>query len=452
MPVILSKHAKFNIPNLLSSPSADHRSNGQKRFAYSNALIFITAFTFTFAFLGSNVVLSKQPLEPVFVKSPLVKLSLIESINIKPAEMPSIGSPNKLRAEFEPSAKDRILKNDEVEIDRDGSVRSGNLRNKIVTDEILNNENVKKGINQEDLVKEELAQEDPTKNPESNIADDLDEILEGSDEQFLALLKRVKQTHPDWLIEDLKTGQYVITQPFGQFAIVDSLAWIDSNADVPTDQLESDEYVQAFIESLFGRDPRLDLKKIEKSIKPIIRDESYFTHYRKWQRKNKRSTEIPFLFKIIAPELRVMYLVDYGEVKRVILKRHLEELGMELDQLHQLAIENLSEQVPMYSLEGSDRLMVLRANGTYEASFMLIEGFWHPAVLGFIETPIVYVPRPNILLITKKGDKEASLWARELLMDPTNDFLNILSIRGYELTDKGWTEIKLPKVVRRYSY
>ena len=110
-----------------------------------------------------------------------------------------------------------------------------------------------------------------------------------------------------------------------------------------------------------------------------------------------------------AGDVVIFYGYDQGAIYEIISNKKLKELGLTKQQLHQLAIQNLSETEKEVRFHNADGFSFITCDGDLEASLILHEGIWD-----YVEDQIggdilASVPARNTLLVsgTKKAEVSA---------------------------------------------
>ena len=141
--------------------------------------------------------------------------------------------------------------------------------------------------------------------------------------------------------------------------------------------------------------------------------------------------------------LYVLYAFDTPKAIRFMTTGDLVKLGLEKDELLELSKANLRRSVPDLRSQGNpETLSILLADGTYEASFMLIDGLWTKEQFPVKGDIVVYVPTRDLVLITGSDDKESLMKVHEIVYDPSNQWSHMISNEGFVRKDNQWHVFK----------
>ena len=106
-------------------------------------------------------------------------------------------------------------------------------------------------------------------------------------------------------------------------------------------------------------------------------------------------------------ELDVVYAEDSPHNIRYLNHTNLDSIGIELDQLRALAIQNLTSMLKtQVEVHGDEGVYLIMAGGNYEASFLLLDEFWESSALKVDGDYVVAIPTRDVLLITGSHHSE----------------------------------------------
>ena len=105
-------------------------------------------------------------------------------------------------------------------------------------------------------------------------------------------------------------------------------------------------------------------------------------------------------FRPFTKGLIIAYVVDAGDSYTYIQNRHLLEDGLDLDQLHTLAVNNLSDRAGRRSvrIQPYQNIFAVLMGGDFEASLLLVDHLWESAFRGYIKGEYaVAIPARDVL-------------------------------------------------------
>ncbi len=98
--------------------------------------------------------------------------------------------------------------------------------------------------------------------------------------------------------------------------------------------------------------------------------------------------------------------------------------------------------LPDISSQGNNVLSVLKADGNYEASLILMEEIWTRDNFDVAGDIVVFVPARDVVLVTGSEDIEGLTLARELIA--TSEWPYFISQHGFVRTRDGWEVFDKP--------
>ncbi|OXA73898.1 hypothetical protein B0A67_02245 [Flavobacterium aquidurense] len=133
---------------------------------------------------------------------------------------------------------------------------------------------------------------------------------------------------------------------------------------------------------------------------PIVKDKRFI--------KGLHDTIVDFekshIFESYNDELFVFYAEDRENTIHYLSKDDLKEINFPIENLHNKAIQNLSDQLEM-NRHGENGYFMITAGGNYESSLILLDIWYHEnfAVNGNF---VIGIPARDILFITGSKDSE----------------------------------------------
>ncbi|MCX9158565.1 nitrous oxide reductase accessory protein NosL [Niveibacterium sp. 24ML] len=100
-------------------------------------------------------------------------------------------------------------------------------------------------------------------------------------------------------------------------------------------------------------------------------------------------------------DISVLYAFNQPDLLVYLSNRELSQIGLTGDQLHALAVSNISkhiEEVVFKQLD--DGLYGVACGGVLEASLLLLDGFWERLTSELPGIPLAVVPARDLLFVT----------------------------------------------------
>lgn len=142
---------------------------------------------------------------------------------------------------------------------------------------------------------------------------------------------------------------------------------------------------------------------------PVVKDNAFLQEVRAALSQSEP------LSRPLAGDLVVLYVLDSADSMRYVDARALSDLQLSPAAVSSLALENLRAQPPDHRWEEDGALRHLRADGNYEASFLLLPEFWDAVAGELGGEPMVAVPaRGELAVAPSSAENAAALraWAR----------------------------------------
>lgn len=173
---------------------------------------------------------------------------------------------------------------------------------------------------------------------------------------------------------------------------------------------------------------------------PVIKDLAYLNEVSALMAHKRESGDeaVGELYsEALNGDLVVLYAF-YSELSmRYATGDDIGEMGLGRAELRAFALANLMRRLPDVAREGDDSLSMLTADGTFEASLLLLDGIWTKdnfAVKGDI---VVFVPARDVVLVTGSKDRDGLARAREIVRD--NDWTYPVSALAFVRKRGAWT-------------
>lgn len=164
-------------------------------------------------------------------------------------------------------------------------------------------------------------------------------------------------------------------------------------------------------------------------IVPVVKDRPWITESMQALRaRGLKEAEEP-IYDDLTPELVVAYAEDSPRNVRYLSKKDLELAKIERGELRSLACENLRRILPNIRREGGGGTYMVIADGTYEASLLLLDSTWAPGEFEVQGEIVVAIPTRDVLLVTGSQDPGGLEKVRRLVRET-------MANGAYTLTDK----------------
>lgn len=146
-------------------------------------------------------------------------------------------------------------------------------------------------------------------------------------------------------------------------------------------------------------------------IVPVIRDAGYDASVRQGGPASAMARD-PY-----NAHLAIFYAEDTTTSIRYLTELELEALGFSRDGRRDIAVDNLRNLLPDVQAQGGEGSYILMADGTHEASLMLLDDIWTGGAMQVAGDFVVAVPSRDLLLVTGSDDARALSRMREIAGD-----------------------------------
>ncbi|MCG2578118.1 hypothetical protein LZ012_14075 [Dechloromonas sp. XY25] len=141
---------------------------------------------------------------------------------------------------------------------------------------------------------------------------------------------------------------------------------------------------------------------------------------------------------VFAGDLIVMYAEDLPDRFAYLSKKRMRELGLNMDELHALAIQNLPNRIPEIQLHGSAPRFMLTAGGNFEATLLLHPTLWDSLAEHLPGTPMAVVPSRDLLFVTCLEWEEGPAFMKEMAEKELEDNRYALSKLVFVRHNNSW--------------
>jgi uncharacterized protein YtpQ (UPF0354 family) len=169
--------------------------------------------------------------------------------------------------------------------------------------------------------------------------------------------------------------------------------------------------------------PQFEMRQIV----PSVKDSEYLDHL------NSDSVS-----EHLVADLWIVYVVDWPDKTVGFAKSEMETLKIRAEDLRQLAVQNLKCILPQVECHGEGPWFFLKADGTYEASLLLLEDLWEQ-LDSLVDGDLVAVaPSRDVLLFTGSSSREGLTAIRSKAAQITTNGDHVVSSTLLRRYDKGW--------------
>jgi uncharacterized protein YtpQ (UPF0354 family) len=141
---------------------------------------------------------------------------------------------------------------------------------------------------------------------------------------------------------------------------------------------------------------------------------------------------------VFVGDLIVMYAEDFPDRFAYLSKRRMRELGLNMDGLHALAIQNLPSRVPNIEVHGGAPRFMITAGGNFEATLLLHPTLWDSLAEHLPGTPMAVVPARDLLFVTCAEWEEGPAFMKEMAEKELEEKRYALSKLVFIKRDDSW--------------
>ena len=143
--------------------------------------------------------------------------------------------------------------------------------------------------------------------------------------------------------------------------------------------------------------------------------------------------------RILAGDLIVMYAEDRDDCFAYLSKKRVRELGLSMEDLHDLAVENLGNRVSDIQVHGDGTSFMITAGGNFEASLLLHPTLWDGLAEHLVGFPIAAVPARDLLFVAGSESEQGRAFIKEKAQQELVDNHHALSKRVFIRKDGAWS-------------
>lgn len=119
-------------------------------------------------------------------------------------------------------------------------------------------------------------------------------------------------------------------------------------------------------------------------------------------------------------DLAIFYVVDLGDMYQMILKRELPT-DMTIDDLHQIAISNLTNNIEYKIYDTTFGGHMLAAGGNHEANAICLEFIWTSVAEGLTDDLVVGIPSKDLVFIVPQSNLDKIFALKEYVLTVSKD-------------------------------
>ncbi|MDH5181698.1 MAG: DUF1444 family protein [Gammaproteobacteria bacterium] len=251
-------------------------------------------------------------------------------------------------------------------------------------------------------------------------------------------IKYATEKYPGIKMKLVDEGEIAVTLPDKK----EITAYLDN---AYTDYRNAPENLSSILENYVGTillsNNLADEKFTKQNIFPVIKDELYIRQIQQItkERAKKGKAGAGFVYEKLNEVLYVVYAFDTPKAIRFIHGDDLKEVGVKRSELRDIALHNLKTTFPKLKLEGDPaHVSALVADGTYEASFLLLDDIWTKEQFPVKGELVVYVPTRDFVMITGSKDKEGLRRVLEIMNNPENQWSHAITDTGFVRRKGKW--------------
>lgn len=143
------------------------------------------------------------------------------------------------------------------------------------------------------------------------------------------------------------------------------------------------------------------------NILPVVRDAAFVA-------QASLNLDDPTISEALVSDLSVLYVLDFPDRVQFLLQSNLDELELDLEEVHELAVSNLNAKSDDFQVHTVDGIYFLELDGMYESSALLLEGFWDVIETELGAAPVAAIPTRDLLLFAPSNDPLGVQLVRQL--------------------------------------
>ncbi|HCS63168.1 MAG TPA: hypothetical protein DIW64_03250 [Cellvibrio sp.] len=185
--------------------------------------------------------------------------------------------------------------------------------------------------------------------------------------------------------------------------------------------------------------------KTREHIFPVVRSADFIAASKQQlQDAGFSSGDLPFYYEPINQDLFLLYVLDTETGMQFLSPDALEKFGIQREQLNQLGLEYLkmhfaqrNAQLELIDTQGKGKLYRFRVDGNYDASLLVFPAKIAEIAQAIGDTPVIFIPAREMVLIAGKKDAEAIEFAAHLAEKGYAELAYAISPYGYVVGEAG---------------
>lgn len=196
------------------------------------------------------------------------------------------------------------------------------------------------------------------------------------------------------------------------------------------------EIIDIYVESFFQGYINIDLTRTQTNLLPVVKSNSYLEEVRGMSGAGAKDFEP--LFERLNDELIIMFVFDSPKSMSLASHDDIDSLGIQVEELRDIAINNLRSKLPDITRQGSQSLFMLAAGGSYEASLLLLDEIWNPDNFGLKGEIVVFLPARDVLLVTSSESMQGIQQAKQIV--DSNEWSYFISGDAFIRKNENWVK------------
>ncbi len=133
------------------------------------------------------------------------------------------------------------------------------------------------------------------------------------------------------------------------------------------------------------------------NILPVVRDAAFVA-------QATLNRDDPTINEPLVADLSVLYVLDFPDRVQFLLESNLAELGLDVNEVRDLAVSNLAAKSDDYIVHTMEQIYFLELDGMYESSALLLDEFWTKVESQIGGAPVVAIPTRDIVIFAPAND------------------------------------------------
>ena len=177
-------------------------------------------------------------------------------------------------------------------------------------------------------------------------------------------------------------------------------------------------------------------------IVPIVKDSNWADEMEALMKQRGAEELTQYYEEPLADGLRVHFAEDSPTSVSYLSSEMLNEAGIELSSVRELALNNLERLLPALEVHGEAGLFMVIADGNFEASLLLFDEMWSKDNFDVKGDIVITIPARDILLVSGSDDKEQLETLAEVTLEMYEESSYYLTTQMYVRKDGKWAIFK----------